>query len=232
MKHIQILIISRADTPCKKWAAFLCRNGWEVKVCGSCGEARQAAGGGSINLILLDETMVGELPAGQAKVHDGTVAIILFAGPGTLPNKKIADYLGGGYADIILSDIDPRVLEAKLLVNLRWALPVSARALEEVRSRSGLIKVSKKRHTVVIKKTGGPFEISCLTQTEIKILSLLVGREGNVVERGFILDAVWRGRVVNLENVDKHVETLRAKLTCFGRNIETVYGAGYCYRER
>jgi hypothetical protein len=52
--------------------------------------------------------------------------------------------------------------------------------LEEVSSRSGLIKVNKKRHKVVIKKTRGLFEISCLTQTELEILSLLVGREFSI----------------------------------------------------
>ena len=157
--------------------------------------------------------------------------MILFSKPGTLPNKKIAEYLQGGFDDFIASDIDPRILEAKLLVNLRWALPAAARTMEEVRSRSGGIKVNKSQRRVIIKKGGGFLEISGMTQIEVGILALLVAREGVVVDRRFIVETIWHGKEVNFQNVDKHIEALRVKLACFGRNIETVYGAGYCYRE-
>lgn len=231
MKDIQVLIISRGEEPGGSWAAFLARRGWEVKICRSVGELPQAAGCNSLNLLLMDESFTGELPVGPAGKRDRSAPVILFSKPGALPDKKIAEYLQSGFDDFIVSDIDPRILEAKLLVNLRWALPVSARAMEEIKSRSGRIKVSKSQRKVFIKKPGGFLEISGMTQTELEILALLVGREGAVVDRRFIVESVWRGKVVNLENVDKHVEALRAKLACFGRNIETVYGAGYCYRE-
>ncbi len=202
-----------------------------MKVCRSCGEFLQQAAGKALNLVLMEESLAGELPAGTIKNHGKTAPVILFAKERTMANKDIARYLQGGFDDFIETDIDPRVLEAKLLVNLRWALPVSARAMEEVRSRSGRIKVNSAQRRVIVKKAGGFSEISSLTCTELNILALLVGSEGAVVERRFIVDNVWRGRVVNSENVDKHVEALRAKLACYGRNIETVYGAGYCYRE-
>jgi DNA-binding response OmpR family regulator len=224
-------MISHTENPCSTWAAFLCRRGWAVKVCRSSGEFLREAAGQALTLALIDEAMVGEMPVGLVKKHDKAAPLILFAKERTMSNKNIAQYLHDGFDDFIEADIDPRVLEAKLLVNLRWALPVSARAMEEVRSRSGRIKVNSAQRRVIIKKAGGFSEISSLTCTELNILALLVGSEGAVVERRFIVDNVWRGKVVNSENVDKHVEALRAKLACYGRNIETVYGAGYCYRE-
>lgn len=232
MKHIQVLIQSLKEKKCEAWADFLSRRGWEVHVCRGCGELAQAAGEGSINLILLEESLAGEIPANPAKIGGGAAAVILFSKPGALTNNETAEYLKSGYADIVPSDIDPRVLEAKLLVNLRWTLPISAQDMEEVRSRSGMIKVNKAHRKVTIRKSRGLSEISSLTHTELEILSLLVGREGDVVERKFILDSIWRDKVVNMENVDKHVEALRAKLARLGGNIETVYGSGYCYREK
>ncbi len=231
MKNIQILMISRGLEPCRSWAAFLSRRGWDVTLCHSAGELRQAAACGSLNLILIEEPMAGELPAGPSKSGDKAVAVIMFAGPEALSGKKIAEYLNHGFDDVIGADIDPRILEAKLRVNLRWALPAAARTLEEVRSRSGRIRVNKSRRMVCLKKNGGFLEVPGLTRIQLEILALLVGREGAVVERRFIVEAVWRDKEVNFQNVDKHVELLRAKLGCFGGNIETVYGAGYRYRE-
>lgn len=231
MKDVQVLIISRGIEPGRSWAAFLGRRGWRVKICRSVGELRQAADCGLLNLLVLEETLTGELPAAPAGKRDKAAAVILFSKPGTLPNKKVAEYLQGGFDDFVWADIDPRILEAKLLVNLRWALPAAARTLEEVRSRSGRIRVNKSRRIVFLKKNGGFLEVPGLTRTQLEILALLVGREGAVVERRFMVETVWRGKEINLENVDKHVELLRAKLGCFGGNIETVYGAGYRYRE-
>ncbi len=231
MEGVQVLVVTQCEEPGRSWGAFLARRGWMVKVCRGGGELRQAAGCGSLNLVLLDEALAGELPAGAAGKRGPTVAVILFSSTGTLPNKKIAEYLQGGFDDFIASDIDLRILEAKLLVNLRWALPSAARTMEEVRSRSGRIRVNKPRRIVFLKKNGGCLEVPGLTRIQLEILALLVGREGAVVERRFIVETVWRDKEVNFQNVDKHVEALRAKLACFGRNIETVYGAGYRYRE-
>ncbi len=231
MKHTRIFIITGRETTCCAWSSFLSRRGWDVLLCRSCDEFYNAADACLLSLVMVEESMAADMSPAAVKKNDIATPVLMFAKAGTLPNKKIAEYLQNGYDDFIQSDIDPRVLEAKLLVSLRWALPVSARAMEEVRSRSGLIKVNKAKHVVSIKRHDGFYEVSGLTQTELSILAMLVGREGNVVGREFILDSVWRGKVVNLENVDKHIEALRAKLSCFGKNIETVYGLGYCYRE-
>lgn len=224
-------MISRGVEPCRSWAAFLSRRGWNVTLCHSAVELRQAAACGSLNLILMEESMAGELPAGPCKSGAKAAAVIMFAGPEALSGKKIAECLNCGFDDVIGADIDSRILEAKLRVNLRWALPAAARTLEEVRSRSGRIRVNKSRRMVFLKKNGGFLEVPGLTRIQLEILALLVGREGAVVERRFIVETVWRDKEVNFQNVDKHVELLRAKLGCYGGNIETVYGAGYSYRE-
>lgn len=180
-------------------------------------------------MILVEESMAGQLPVFIGTDADKTCPVLLFAKQGTLSSRKVAEHLAAGCDDVIFCDIDPRVLEAKLLVNLRWARP--AGCADEVRSRSGKVLVNRPQRKVVLTRPGGADRSASLTRIEAEILMLLVKREGDVVERQFIVENVWRDKVVNSENVDKHVESLRGKLSCLAGNIETVYGAGYCYRE-
>ncbi|MBU2574567.1 MAG: winged helix-turn-helix domain-containing protein [Elusimicrobia bacterium] len=74
--------------------------------------------------------------------------------------------------------------------------------------------------------------IENLTPKEFDIFSLLLCKEGEIVPRSFLMEELWKERSgeVNCETIDKHVETLRRKLGPYGKNIKTVYGAGYVYK--
>jgi DNA-binding response OmpR family regulator len=69
-----------------------------------------------------------------------------------------------------------------------------------------------------------------LTAREFSLLHYLMDREGEVVSRTDLLEAVWDAHYDGLSNVvDVHVANLRRKLELPGRPapIETVRGVGY-----
>ena len=77
---------------------------------------------------------------------------------------------------------------------------------------------------------GDPVALSAL---EFTLLELFARREGEVLDRGAILDHVWDWAYEGASNVvDVHVHALRTKLAAFpgAPAIETVRGAGYVLR--
>jgi two-component system phosphate regulon response regulator PhoB len=67
-----------------------------------------------------------------------------------------------------------------------------------------------------------------VTQTEIRLLSFLIGNAGRVTSREELLESVWRySRDVSTRTVDCHVKRLRDKLGQCSSLLETVRGVGY-----
>jgi DNA-binding response OmpR family regulator len=69
-----------------------------------------------------------------------------------------------------------------------------------------------------------------LTPLEFRLLTALVGKPGQLVEREALLRAAWPGHSVPPDRVKPHVSGLRRKLGEVGARIETVRGHGYRYR--
>ena len=70
-----------------------------------------------------------------------------------------------------------------------------------------------------------------LTNTEFKLLSLLIERRGRVQPRDELLSEVWEyQRTVDTRTVDTHMRRLREKLGDHSGRIETVRGKGYRFR--
>ncbi len=67
-----------------------------------------------------------------------------------------------------------------------------------------------------------------LTNTEFKVLSMLMEQRGRVLSREFLLNDIWGYRNnVDTRTVDTHMRRLREKLGKHSNRIETVRGAGY-----
>ncbi|HEY8164129.1 MAG TPA: response regulator transcription factor [Gemmatimonadaceae bacterium] len=67
-----------------------------------------------------------------------------------------------------------------------------------------------------------------LTQTEYRLLLLLMQHAGEVLSRTRLLEEVWEAHPqMQTRTVDVHVQRLRAKLGTAGDMIETVRGSGY-----
>ncbi|MBI4801961.1 MAG: winged helix-turn-helix domain-containing protein [Elusimicrobia bacterium] len=163
------------------------------------------------------------------------VSVIVFSRPGKISNSEISGFLENGADDFITIDIDDGVLFSKTKAHIRRLLPSLNAARTIIISRNGNVEIDRVKRTV---KTGFKSRkekiIENLTPKEFDIFSLLLCKEGEIVGRSFLMEELWKEKSggVNCETIDKHVETLRRKLGVYGKNIRTVYGAGYRYERR
>ena len=92
------------------------------------------------------------------------------------------------------------------------------------------LKVDKLRRTVWVRTRQGKWlERAGLDPKEFDLLCYFLERPGIPLERRILLEDIWPGKSgnVNLETVDRHVESLRKKLGARGDKIRTVHGVGY-----
>jgi adenylate cyclase len=79
---------------------------------------------------------------------------------------------------------------------------------------------------------GGVATPVALGSRAISLLSLLVGRQGELVSKDVIMEAVWPGRIVEETNLNVQVAKLRQVLDRYpkhGSCIQTISGRGYCF---
>lgn len=162
------------------------------------------------------------------------ISAIVFSAPGKTSNAGISAYLESGADDFILSDIDERVLLSKTKAHIRRLLPSLNLARTVVASTDGEIEIERVKRTVRLGPPEKNKTVDGLTPKEFEIFFNLLSNEDQVVSRKALMEDVWREKSghVNVETIDKHVETLRRKLGKYGKNIKTVYGTGYIYKNR
>lgn len=131
-----------------------------------------------------------------------------------------------GADDYITKPFSPRVLMARIRAVLRRTEAESEG--ESMRAVVlGGISIDPDRHRVKVEDD----EVE-LTATEFKLLSLLMSRPGRVFTRQQIIESIHDGfAAVTDRSVDVQVVALRRKLLHRGKNIETVRGVGYRFRD-
>jgi len=130
-----------------------------------------------------------------------------------------------GADDYVTKPFGMRELMARIKALLRRS--ASAGPAKEVFS-FGRISVDFKSREV--KRAGRPVDLTVL---EFDILRLLITRQGEVVSRDEMLDAVWNDAVVSPRSVDPHIVHLRRKIEddpARPRHILGVRGVGYKFR--
>jgi len=226
--------INTADrTLLTRWTSAFRKEGWAVL----CQEVplRGCHSAGSAELDLVE---VG--PGGCRTPEDlGALirmrkpfATLAFADRKNVSDLQIVRYLESGADDFVFSNLDERVVVAKLKAYLRRQEPAMDAAQARLSTGSGDVVVDLQKRTVRIKcLAGGPSEIFDLTQKELEILALLVGCEKRPVARGVILERLWGEEAgeVYPNCLSKHIEMLRKKLGPYGKRIRTVYGSGYMF---
>lgn len=134
-----------------------------------------------------------------------------------------------GADDYVTKPFSARVLLARVKANLRRRGGETAEAeppADGVIRRQALV-VNPVRHEVRLDDQ--PVD---LTVTEFRILQCLASHPGRVYSRTQIIEAIHDDEyAVTDRAVDVQIVGLRRKLGAFGKNIETIRGVGYRFRD-
>lgn len=147
--------------------------------------------------------------------------IILLTGSGTVDIEIQTHKLG--IRDYIKKPFDPRVFSAiidKHLTNLKKG---------SIELRYGPFHLDLANYEVFLEGESSKLE---LTQTEFKILRVVVESKGRIVTRERLMTEVWdMNEDTQTRTVDMHISTLRKKLGKAGENFKTKRGYGYYISE-
>ncbi|MBI2362311.1 MAG: response regulator transcription factor [Elusimicrobia bacterium] len=236
MSQLVFWIASADNVRARRWETLMTREGFPVAMTADVSALAADVSQQRFGLVLADWDVLKPRPEEALRRIKGAssgVSVILIAGAETGPDKVIAA-LEAGCDDSFPDDIDDRLLLAKVKAHLRRILPSLASALDILKSPGGEVKVDRSKLEAWVKGTRTRWvAVPGLTRTEFEFLALFLQQPGKVLERGYILDTVWKGQSAEVQpgTVDKHVESLRRKLGRYGPMIRTVYGVGYALRE-
>ncbi|MCM2272467.1 MAG: response regulator transcription factor [candidate division Zixibacteria bacterium] len=206
----------------------LSKEGYQTTAVESGEEGFKTAKSKQPNLIVLDLMLPGMdgleicklLKADPKTQH---IPIVMLTAKGE--ESDVVTGLELGADDYLTKPFSPKVLVARIRTILRRKSKTEAGddavlAINEMTIHPG-------RHEVLIK--GKQTE---LTLTEFKILHLLARRPGWVFTRYQIVNEIRGDEVlVTDRSVDVQIVGLRRKLGPHGKNIETVRGVGYRFKE-
>lgn len=195
---------------------------------------RAVEGGRGLALVLVGGPDLRSTADLKAFIADRrNLSVITSAARDKTTNLLIAELLESGADDFVPAEIDERVLLCKVKAHLRRNLPSQVCTRTLLLSRNGDLEVDRVRRTIRTGLKGKrPTELQNVTPKEFEILATLICNEERVVTRDLLMEEIWRDKSgqVNVETIDKHVETLRHKLGAYGKHVRTVYGSGYMYK--
>jgi two-component system phosphate regulon response regulator PhoB len=207
----------------------LSKNGYKVTSVATGESALRSARSRLPDLVLLDLMLPGVdgLEVCKTLKKDAKtqhVPIIMLTAKG-----EEADVVAGlelGADDYVTKPFSPRVLLARVRAVLRRKVAMESVSASLVKIRD--LEINPGRHEVLVK--GKPVD---LTFTEFRILHLLASRPGWVFTRYQIVDGTQgEDTIVTDRSVDVHIVSLRRKLGAAGKDIETVRGVGYRFKDR
>lgn len=176
----------------------------------------------AIILDLMLSGMGGEDVCRALKADPSTAPIpVIMLTAKTSPEERVAGFELGA-DDYVAKPFSPRELILRLEAVLRR---VGAAAPAAV-LRAGPFELD--RGTFEVRMDGAKLDLTAL---EFRLLAVLLENRGRALGRDVLLRDVWGYRnVVDTRTVDTHMRRLRAKLGPHARRLETVRGAGYCFR--
>lgn len=236
MNQLTLWIVTADDALSKRWETLLVRDGWPVSVAADHRVFAAEAGKCRYGIALVDWDLARAATAEAVRKLKATAAgvSIILASDASVTADKVIAVFEAGADDHWLKNMDDKLFLAKLQAHLRRLLPSLASALDILKSPRGEIKLDRSRHEAWVKGSRGRWTaVPGLTRTEFQFLTLFLEQPGKVLERGFILEHVWKGQDDGIRpgTVDKHIESLRRKLGGRGSWVQTVYGVGYAFRE-
>ena len=147
------------------------------------------------------------------------IPIIMLTVKGDEAEKIVGLELGAD--DYMTKPFSPKELVARIKAILRRAKEPASEEVIAV----GDLHVDVGKHLVRVK--GKPVEV---TAKELELLKALLGANGRVLARDFLLDRVWgleQSLEIETRTVDVHIGQLRKKLKHEAKRLITVKNAGY-----
>ncbi len=218
-----------------RWYRLFTRESWHVQLPDSI-ENLEIAAQSAKGMVLAEIGFSGMKTPKDLQGFTGRhsdISVVVFAKRDKANNTLISAFLEAGADDFITPEMDDRVLLSKTRAHLRRLLPTLSCAKTVVISHDGDIEVDRIARIIKVGvKSKSPESLGNFTPKEFEIFSLLLCNENQVVSRNMLMEEIWKEKSgkVNVETIDKHVETLRHKLGVCGKNIKTVYGTGYTYK--
>lgn len=218
-----------------RWYRLFTRESWRVQIQDSL-ENLESAAQSSKGIALVEIGLSGiktpkELQVFTSRHND--ISVVVFSKRERVNNTQISEFLEAGADDFITPEIDERILLSKTRAHLRRLLPTLSCAKTVVVSQNGDIEVDRIARIIRIgARSRKPESLENFTPKEFEIFSLLLCNENQVVSRNLLMEEIWKEKSgkVNVETIDKHIETLRHKLGACGKHIKTIYGTGYSYK--
>jgi len=219
-----VLVVEDDPTLRMSLRATLRSAGYKVSVASTGNEGLEQAIDGGHDLVLLDVMLPGlngfEILA-HIRERDVDVPVLMVTAKGEEEDKVRG--LGLGADDYVVKPFGVAELLARVDAALRRQ---RLRDQRVDRINIGEVRVDFSSHTLL--RHGQPLEV---TAHEMKLLRYLVDRDGLLLTRQQILDAVWGADYYGTERtVDNFIGRLRAKVERDPkqpRHILTVRGAGY-----
>jgi DNA-binding response OmpR family regulator len=147
-----------------------------------------------------------------------SVPIIMLSAKSEETDKIIGLELGAD--DYVTKPFSPKELVARVKAVLRRT--ETKAALKETSAADGRIKLNKEEFNIIV--DGKKIDV---TNTEFKLLELLMSKKGFVFSREKILDYIWEDKDIFDRTIDVHIRHLRTKLGKFGSVIKNIHGVGY-----
>ena len=203
------------------------KEGYDAICVGTGEEALAATRKQAPDLILLDLMLPGidgfeTCRQLKGQPQSAAIPIVMLTARG-----EDADIVAGielGADDYMTKPFSPRVLVARIRNILRRRNRSDAPSgIIEIRN----LTIDPNRHQALVRRK--PVD---LTATEFALLAHLASRPGWVFTRGQLIDAGKGGDyAVTERSVDVQIVGLRRKLGSIGKEIETVHGVGYRFKE-
>jgi two-component system phosphate regulon response regulator PhoB len=228
MAKEKILVVDDEEDILELIQYNLAREGYRITGSVSGEEALEKARSNVFDLIVLDLMLPGIDGLEVAKSLKGEektkhIPIVMLTAKGE--EADIVTGLELGADDYITKPFSPRILVARIRAALR-------RKSQDAEKEGSVIQIHgleihPRRRSVIA--GGQPID---LTYTEFQVLYILARRPGWVYTRSQIVDKV-RGSdyPVTDRSVDVQIVGLRKKLGDYGKQIETVRGVGYRFKE-
>ncbi len=228
MPKERILLVEDEEDILELLRYNLVREGMDATCVQTGEEALKAAAGEKYDLVLLDLMLPGlnglEV-CRTMKSHAATsnIPIIMVTAKGE--EADIVTGLELGADDYITKPFSPRVLIARVKAVLRRRENPPQDESATVRFKNLVIDPGRYE----VHANGEPV---ALTLSEFRILHFLARRPGWVFSRYQIIDGVkGEDHIVTDRSVDVQIVGLRKKLGPLGKNIETIRGIGYRFKD-